>query len=133
VLKSVLIASRYSCNANTATIDCKSTYGIITAFGISQFGTRSHFDHVSAHTISEKVTVFIPFHWVFGGQEGKKRKKRKEKGRDCGKSSTFSLPYIDFTACGCVKLLRCNPQIVFLILKRLFCWVYGTLGSSIFT
>jgi len=46
---------------------------------------------------------------------------------DYGKSSTFSLlnPPYWFTACGCVKLLRCylhNPQIAFLILKRLF-WV----------
>jgi hypothetical protein len=64
---------------------------------------------------SEKGFHPIPL-GVWGRRE-KERKKRKEKGRDCGKSSTFSLPYIDFTACGCVKLLRCNPQIVFLIRK----------------
>jgi hypothetical protein len=33
--------------------------------------------------------VFIPFHWVFEGVEREKKKKRKEKGRDCGKSITF--------------------------------------------
>jgi hypothetical protein len=35
--------------------------------------------------------VFIPFHWVFGREEGEERKKRKGKGRDCGKSNTYCL------------------------------------------
>jgi len=53
---------------------------------------------------------------------GRREKKKEKKGNRerLWKSSTFSLPYIDFTACGCVKLLRCNPQIVFLIRKWLF-------------
>jgi hypothetical protein len=37
--------------------------------------------------------VFIPFHWVFQREEGKEDKKRKEKGRNCEKSSTFYLPF----------------------------------------
>jgi hypothetical protein len=37
--------------------------------------------------------VFIPFHWVFQREEGKEDKKRKEKERNCGKSSTFYLPF----------------------------------------
>jgi hypothetical protein len=39
------------------------------------------------------MMVFISFHWLFEGvEEEKTRKKREGKGRDCEKSSTFSLP-----------------------------------------
>jgi hypothetical protein len=59
------------------------------------------------------------------GQEGEKKRKERKKGEIVGKQALLNPPYIDFTACGCVKLLRCyllNPQIAFLILKRFFCW-----------
>jgi hypothetical protein len=64
--------------------------------------------------------TFIPFHWVFGeGGGGKREEKKWERER------LWEIKHIFFgllfTACGCMKLLRCyfhNPQIAFLILKR---------------
>jgi len=40
-----------------------------------------------------KVTVFLPFHWVFlEGKREKEKEKEKEKERDCGNSCTFQCP-----------------------------------------
>ena len=65
--------------------------------------------------------VFIPFHWVFRGKEGKEEKKREEKGRNCGKSSTFYFPsqihpellcnsYLHQCAQACIAILTINSR-----------------------
>jgi hypothetical protein len=40
-------------------------------------------DHISVSV------VFIPFHWVFGGEEEKKERKEREKGEIMGNQAHF--------------------------------------------
>jgi hypothetical protein len=54
---------------------------------ISSGVSQSHRGNESFEIV-QYMGVFISFHWVFGEGGGKKR---KGKGRDCGKSSTSLL------------------------------------------